>query len=197
MQTYIKTLLETKFTSTGEELFKEVTLYVRDIPYGSIGSRNSYDVLSQNMGTCSGKHFLLKEIYEYLGYKVKDGIAIHNFNDLKAKLTPELQGILDLGIIPDPHNFLKVELDGEWIDIDITWDVTLGKLGFETNQDWDGKSNMRLCVVAKSVETVEDGLRVKEEFVDKLDKDDKERRKLFIEKLGGYLKDFREGKLIT
>lgn len=192
MPNHIKTLLDSKFTSKGDELFKAVTFYVRDIPYGSIGSRSSVDVLNQNMGTCSGKHFLLKEIYEYLGYKVKDGIAYHNFNDLKVQLSDELMDILHQGIIPDPHNFLKVEFGGEWLDIDVTWDIALGELGFETNQDWDGKSNMRLCVVAKSVETVEDGLKVKEEFVEKLDQESKERRKLFIEILGVYLAEYRE-----
>ena len=53
---------------------------VRDIPYGDIGSRDPKAVFENNKGTCSGKHELLKELYQELGIEVKDFIAMHKFN---------------------------------------------------------------------------------------------------------------------
>ena len=134
MKDYFKPNLEEKFDLQDPDIFRKVTLYIRDIPYGSIGSRNPEDILKSNMGTCSGKHFLLKDIYEYLGFEVKDMIAIHFFNNLSVKLSDELLGLLNEGKIPDPHNFLRVKRLDKWLDIDITWDKALEGLGFEVHE---------------------------------------------------------------
>ena len=55
---------------------------VRDIPFGSISSRNPIDVYKANKGTCSGKHFLIKELYKGIGLKTKDMICMQRWKDL-------------------------------------------------------------------------------------------------------------------
>lgn len=191
MKDYFKHYLEVNFDLKDPDLFKKVTLHVRDIPYGSIGSRNPEDILKSNMGTCSGKHFLLKDIYEYLGFEVKDMIAIHFFNNLPVKLSDELLGLLNEGKIPDPHNFLRVKRFDKWLDIDITWDKALAGSGFEVNENWDGKSNMNICVVPEEILEMENSLEFKEKFTAELDEKTQERRKKFINELSQYLSKYR------
>ena len=191
MKDYFKPNLEEKFDLQDPDIFRKVTLYIRDIPYGSIGSRNPEDILKSNMGTCSGKHFLLKDIYEYLGFEVKDMIAIHFFNNLSVKLSDELLGLLNEGKIPDPHNFLRVKRLDKWLDIDITWDKALEGLGFEVNENWDGKSNMNICVVPEEISEMENSLEFKENFTAELDEKTQGRRKKFINELSQYLSKYR------
>lgn len=192
MTYYFKPYLDRNFDLKDPDIFRKITLFVRDIPYGSIGSRNPEDILKSNMGTCSGKHFLLKDIYEYLGFEVKDMIAIHFFNNLPVKLSDELIELLNEGKIPDPHNFLKVKRLDKWIDIDITWDKELTGLGFEVNENWDGKSNMNICVVPEEILEMENPLEFKENFTAELDEKTQSRRKKFINELSEYLGKYRD-----
>jgi hypothetical protein len=192
MTYYFKPYLDRNFDLKDPDIFRKITLFVRDIPYGSIGSRNPEDILKSNMGTCSGKHFLLKDIYEYLGFEVKDMIAIHFFNNLPVKLSDELIELLNEGKIPDPHNFLKVKRLDKWIDIDITWDKELTGLGFEVNENWDGKSNMNICVVPEEILEMENSLVFKEKFTAELDKKTQKRRKKYITELSEYLGKYRD-----
>ena len=61
-----------------------IALYekVRDIPFGNIGSRDPYTVFQMNKGTCSGKNFLIKELYNEIGVKTKDMICLQRWKDL-------------------------------------------------------------------------------------------------------------------
>lgn len=179
-----------KFSKT-ENPFKESTLFVRDIAYGDVGSRDPLDILVQKMGTCSGKHFLLKEIYKNLGFEVKDMIAEHRFNNLNVALSEELQGMLDQSEVPDPHNFLKVKVGDEWYQVDVTWDKSLAKVGLETNEDWEGKSDMKLCVSPDLIIEVEDGLEYKKQFIAKLPEETQVHRADFIKRFGVYLAGVR------
>lgn len=189
MKDYLEELLE-RFSKQSFP-FKSATLFVRDIPYGDIGSRDPKDIIRTNMGTCSGKHFLLKEIYLSLGFEVKDMIAIHKFNDLNIELSKNLKSLLLQGEVYDPHNFLAVNLDGKWYKVDITWDRPLGKIGLEINEGWDGKSDMNICVVAKEIIEVEDGLQFKKDYIGKLDPKAQKLRREFIQEFGKYLTTIR------
>ncbi len=124
--------------------------FVRDIPYGNIGSRSPYDVLLANMGTCSGKHALLKLILEALGYEVQSWFAKHDFGVFPIDPWPEELREFRGKALPDYHDFLKVKIDGKWLTVDAIFDLWMDTLGF-TVQDWDGVSDMSLPV--KSTET--------------------------------------------
>ena len=176
---------------------KIVTLFekVRDIPYGSIGSRDPMDVYRKNKGTCSGKHELLKVLYRELGIPVKDFIIMHRFKKLPVKFPNDIQEILDRTDIVDPHNFFKIQRDNKWYTVDITWDKDLKKLGFTVNEKWDGKSDMEIAVApgGKIYET-DDPIVLKKELISKLSERTQKERKLFLKKLTKWLDYLRKMK---
>lgn len=165
--------------------------YVRDIPYGDIGSRNPDDILEKNMGTCSGKHALLKKLYSEAGIKCKDYIAMHKFIDLPIEYPKNLKEILSKNNIIDPHNFIKINVNNRWVTVDATWDMPLKKLGFPVNINWDGKSDMDICVKAFRTNEVKDPNRYKEEELSKLDKKTQKNRKIFLKELSMWLAENR------
>lgn len=135
-----------------------VALYekVRDIPFGNIGSREPYAVYQANKGTCSGKNFLIKELYNELGIKTKDMICLQRWKDLTwfpddeygvVSLPDDLMKHFDNNEIVDFHNYLKILVDGRWVQLDVTIDAPLQALGFHVVENWDGKSDMPLCFV--------------------------------------------------
>jgi hypothetical protein len=164
---------------------------VRDIPYGDIGSRNSYDVYNNNKGTCSGKHELLKELYQELGLKTKDFIAMHKFNDLPVKFPIKIKKILNKAEIIDPHNFFKIYIDNKWVTIDVTWDSPLKKLGFPINENWDGKSDMKVSVIPIKIYEVTDSIEAKKQEIAKLPESLQLIRKDFLKNMTEWLDTIR------
>lgn len=165
---------------------------VRDIPYGSIGSRNPEDVYNKNKGTCSGKHELLKELYKELGIKVRDFVVTHCFNDLKIRFPSEIKEILKRNKIIDFHNFIKIFNKNKWVIIDATWDKPLKKLGFSVNENWNGKSDMKICVIPREIKEVNNPIKFKKQKLKKLPKQIQEDRELFLKKLTKWLDKLRQ-----
>ena len=179
-----------KWTKNQSFETKIVTLFekVRDIPYGNIGSRKPLDVYHQNMGTCSGKHALLKVLYSELGIPVKDFISMHSFNKLPITYPDIIKELLDKTTIIDPHNFIKIKIDNKWILIDATWDTSLKKYGFPVNENWNGKSNMNISVIKEGeIYKTDTPIILKEEllhnFSEKLQTD----RKIFLKEFTKWL----------
>jgi len=166
---------------------------VRDIPYGSINSRDPNDVLEKNMGTCSGKHELLKQLLHETGVETKDFIASHNFRNLDVDYPKEIEELLQGDGIVDYHNFIKIKVDDEWLTVDATWDKPLAKKGFVVNENWDAKTNMKLCVSAKEVFEVEDPLEFKKQKLGELDEQTRKKRKKFLKKLSAWVSEYRDG----
>ncbi len=170
------------------ELTKEqqiITLFekVRDIPYGSIGSRDPFEVYRNNTGTCSGKHELLKALYKAMGVETQDYIAMHRFADMKIEYPENIRAILERSDIIDPHNFFKIKTGDQWVNVDVTWDKPLKEFGFPVNEDWDGKSDMEICVVPLSITQTEDPIGFKKQELSKLPQNVQDDRLLFLEEL--------------
>jgi len=170
-----------------------VTLFekVRDIPYGDIGSRSSEDVYANNKGTCSGKHELLKELYQELGIETKDYVAMHKFKDMPVNFPENIKMILDRSDIVDPHNFFKINVNGSWIVVDVTWDKPLKKFGFPVNENWDGKSDMQICVVPLEIIETNNPMDLKKERISKLSEEVQKDRKLFLQELTNWVETIR------
>lgn len=164
---------------------------VRDIPYGEIGSRDPEEVYRNNKGTCSGKHELLKELYHELGINTKDFIAIHRFRDLNVDFPSNIKEILDRSDIIDPHNFFKILVDGKWLTIDITWDKPLAIAGFPVNENWNGKSDMEICVIPLDIIETDDPIEFKKMEISKLPEKVQEDRKLFLKELTKWVDTMR------
>lgn len=175
----------------------------RDILFGNIGSRDPKDVYEKNKGTCSGKNFLLKEVYKGIGLQTKDMICLQRWKDLiwfpddtygLVDLPDELKHMLDQDEIVDFHNYVKILVDGKWITVDATIDLSLKKLGFYTTEHWDGKSDMPLCFVGshKVWDCGDNGAEKKAELTGKLPEEIQEARHQFLVSLTGWIDNLRE-----
>lgn len=169
---------------------KVITLFkkVRDIPYGNIGSRDPLDILKNNRGTCSGKHFLLKELYKAIGVPVRDFIVMHSFNNLPINFPAEIKQLLDTNQIIDPHNYLKIKPFEKWITIDATWNTALKQYNFPVNESWNGTDSMPISVITSDefYETCEPE-KLKKELIQKLTLEQQKNRKLFLNLVTNWL----------
>ena len=125
-------------------------LFVRDLQYGDIGSRNPLDVLKAGKGTCSGKHALLRLFLEAMGYEVQTWFARHDFRKFPITPWPEELHSFQSKTLTDYHDFLKVNVDGMWLTVDAIFDKATEPFGFPV-ADWDGVSDMRLPVKAEEI----------------------------------------------
>lgn len=178
---------------TMDEVVKTLFYRVRDIPYGAIDSRDFLEVYKQNKGTCSGKHELLKGLYQTLGIPVRDFIIMHNFNALPITFPEHVQKIMIENTIIDPHNFIKIKRNNKWITIDATWDIGLKKVGFPVNEQWNGFENLDVSVVkgGKIYETTKP-MELKKKLIANLPEDVQKSRKLFLKELTKWLAVVRE-----
>ena len=174
-----------------EPLQARIALFerVRDIPYRYPASRDPEEVLRSGFGTCSGKHYLLGELYRRLGLTVRHMICSHRFNESDLPFPDAMQAMLRRDEIVDMHDYLQVEVNGEWIDVDATWERGLRDFGFPVTENWDGRSPMMLSVVADEhvpVEGTEAG-RTKEEMLAKLSPRQRSLRKQFLDALNSWM----------
>jgi hypothetical protein len=165
---------------------------VRDIPYGSIDSRNPKEVYFQQKGTCSGKHELLKGLYKSLGMPVKDYIILHSFNDLPVKYPKNIKDFLTKNKVIDPHNFLKIKIEGYWSVVDITWDLPLKNLGFPVNENWNGEKDCKISVAqGGEIMKIENPMLKKQELLSKFSILEQKNRKQFLLLLTNWLESER------
>ena len=176
---------------------------VRDIPFGNIGSRNPLDVYKANKGTCSGKHFLLRELYKGIGLETKDMICMQRWKDLIwfptsrykiVNFSDKLKNMLKQKEIIDFHNYVKILVKGKWIQLDATIDKPLAKLGFLTTENWDGKSDIPLCFCGslKVWDCGDNGLERKNELIQQLPEHMRTSRIQFLQLMTKWIEIFRE-----
>jgi hypothetical protein len=165
--------------------------FVRDIPYGDIGSRNPLDVLEAGQGTCSGKHALLRMFLEGMGYEVRSWFARHDFGQFPIHPWPDALAVFKGKIIPDFHDFLKMRVMEEWVTVDAVFDAPLVVLGFPMLR-WDGQNSMSLPIhyseVFPAEEDVEDHKR---RLIAELPREIQELRRHFLSRLTVWLKKER------
>ena len=175
---------------------------VRDIPFGSIGSRDPYKVYQANKGTCSGKNFLIKELFNEIGVETKDMIVLQRWKDLTwfpddeykvVKLPDHLMKLFENNEIVDFHNYVKILVEGKWVQVDVTIDAPLQALGFHVVENWDGKSDMPLCFVGthKVWDCGNEGHKKKIEFTNMMPDGIEDARKFFLKSLTSWIDEWR------
>lgn len=163
---------------------------VRDLPYAYPSSRDPLTVLEQGHGSCSGKHYLLGEMFRLLGLRVRHMICTHRFNESPLPFPPPMQEMLRKNEIVDLHDFVQIAVDGGWVDVDATWERGLREFGFPVNEEWDGTSPMMLSVVPEDYAVAErDPERLKEELLSKLTPRQRTLRKQFLEALSSWIEE--------
>lgn len=91
--------------------FKQASKFVRHIPYGRNANKNNLiSIFTDNCGTCSTKHALLKQLADENNFSaLKLVIGIFRMNE---KNTPEISTTLklkDLQYIPEAHCYLRLK----------------------------------------------------------------------------------------
>lgn len=91
--------------------FKQATLFVKQLGYGRNNDKNNLiSVFTDNCGTCSTKHALIKDLaVENNFQELKLIIGIFKMN---IKNTPEIAGTFlkhNIDLIPEAHCYLKYE----------------------------------------------------------------------------------------
>jgi len=163
---------------------------VRDIPYCYPASRDPVEVLAQRRSSCSGKHYLLGELFRLLGLRVRHMICTHRFNESPLVFPAPMQEMLRKNEIIDFHDFLQIDVDDAWVDIDATWERGLREFGFPVNEDWDGRSAMVLSVVPEDFLVAgPDPERFKDELLSKLTPRQRMLRKQFLEALSNWVEE--------
>ena len=165
---------------------------VRDLPYQYPASRNPVDVLQRPGGSCSGKHYLLGELFRRQGLAVRHMLCTHRFNESPVPFPDRMQDLLRKNEIVDVHDYLQINLDGTWIDVDATWPLALRDFGLPATDDWDGQSSMMLTVVPEEqAPTSGDPAKAKEERLSKLTPRQRTLRKQFLEALGQWVAELQ------
>lgn len=163
---------------------------VRDMAYAYPTSRDPLEVLQNSRGSCSGKHYLLGELYRLLAVPTRHMICTHRFNESPIAFPEEMQEMLRKNEIVDLHDYLQIEVDGSWVDVDATWEAGLRAFGFPVNEDWDGSMSMVLSVVPEDLTRVErDPERQKETMLSKLTPRQRTLRIRFLEALNGWVQE--------
>ncbi|GEM_PF-531749 len=176
---------------------------VRDIPFGNCGSRDPFDVFERNKGTCSGKNFLLRELFKATEVETRDMICLQRWKDLTwfpddiygtVNFPEDLKGFLEKEEIIDFHNYVTIKKGSKWIRVDATIDFPLRKLGFYTTKDWDGKTDMPLCFVGtdKIWDCGNDGSEKKTELTAQLPERIQNTRKEFLKRITAWIDEWRK-----
>lgn len=123
---------------------------VRKIPYGSNGNRDPRVVYESNVGSCSGKHILLRDLLRHADYEAEIITMFTYFNEstpLCESFPSELKILATKERIPDFHHYVRVKQHGNWVKLDVTWHDELDSFGFAVNTKWAGEGDTLLASV--------------------------------------------------
>jgi hypothetical protein len=158
-------LLKSKAISKGllkpnEEITTESAFrLVRDMPYTRASSRNPETTIREWRGTCSGKHYLLKQLFKELGYSSRliacTTVVQMDPQEVRGKLRELLEQ--SKGRFVDVHNYLILELpEGEMI-VDATWPISTKDMGTAVNESFIiGEDQQIACEPVQVWEVPED-----------------------------------------
>ena len=133
--------------SEGESLSAERAFaLVRDMPYRRASSRRPEAIVEEWRGTCSGKHYLLADIFRELRLESQVIMCTHRFTPKNTRHFPaELRGLVAQAPVPDVHTYLRVKTEQGWTVVDATWPSSAGPLGMTVNREFKPGRDMTLA----------------------------------------------------
>ncbi len=97
------------FLKNGILTFRQATKFIQNLPYGRNSNKNDLaSLFTDNCGTCSTKHAILKQLAEENNFT--NIILICGLFRMSSQNTPEIASTLNkhgLDFIPEAHNYLK------------------------------------------------------------------------------------------
>jgi hypothetical protein len=122
---------------------------IRDIPYAVVPGINSAlhyaRILTIGKGSCTPKHFLLRDMYEKMGLPVLYVVYPFRWSDLEVDYPAHLRKLAEAMPV-SYHLACKVEIGKRLVLVDATVDSPLKRLGLPVNEDWNGSTSMLLPV---------------------------------------------------
>ena len=183
---------ERGFLSDEESLSAERAFaLVRDMPYRRASSRMPEAIIKEWRGTCSGKHYLLADIFREMGLESRVIMCTHRFTlENTGNFPPELRELMAAAPVPDVHTYLRVKTSQGWTVVDATWPSSAGPLGMKVNAEFTPGSDMALA--CDPIETLpvpedQDPQEFKEQVIERFCGADSQARNEFIEGMGRWL----------
>ena len=164
---------------------------VRDMPYRRASSRKPEAIIEEWQGTCSGKHYLLADIFRELGLESRVIMCTHRFTvENTGHFPKELRELVKIAPVPDVHTYLRVKTESGWTVVDGTWPSSAGPLGMRVNGEFAPGRDM--AIACEPIETlpVPDGMdpqAYKEQVIEEFCAESSAVRDEFIEGLGRWL----------
>jgi Transglutaminase-like superfamily len=185
-----KTFLE-KLLRAGSTNVSDVYHAVRKIPYGSTGERNPVKVIANNLGSCSGKHILLRDLLREVGQEAEVITMFTHFNrgiPSHPAMPAELRAMIAGREVCDFHHYVRVRMGEGWRKLDATWHDALISYGFPVNRDWNGESDTVLAATPiREYPAVEDLIAWKEQLITELTPEQRDLRANFFTTLTEWM----------
>ena len=197
MTASLVSLLETESRRRGllgldEQLTAERAFaLVRDMPYRRASSRRPEAIVEEWQGTCSGKHYLLADIFLELGMETTVVMVTHRFTpENTGHFPPELRALVADSPVPDVHTYLRLSAPGVPAVVDATWPSSAAPLGMPVNREF--AAGVDMVIACDPIETLpvpegRDPQEFKEQVIREFCGDSSEVRDEFIEGLGRWL----------
>jgi hypothetical protein len=164
---------------------------VRDMPYQRASSREPEATIREWRGTCSGKHYLLKVLFEELGFEAHIVMCPHVFTEENTAHFPaHLKALVSNQPNPDVHTFIRLKSNDQWMDIDATWPLSTRYLGMPVNDQFQPGVNMRIACEPVEFFEVPDGIdpqTFKERLIKAYCSSQSYERDRFVEEMGRWL----------
>lgn len=169
---------------------------VNAIPWGE--GRTIEEVLvGKKVGTCTGKHLVLQACLDTLEIPYRTVVCTFRWLDQGIRYPDALHQLLQEGMWPHGHNFVQLKnAQGEWIDLDITWDPPLAAYGFRPlPEDWNGEKSF--VAISSSLERWEgeDIADKKHALIDSLTEDQRAQREQFLSGFINWVESLHEKRL--
>ena len=167
---------------------------VRDMPYQRASSRAPESVIQEWRGTCSGKHYLLDQIFREEDLESKVIMCTHRFTEeTTTHYPPELREVVARGPVPDVHTYIRLNGESGWMTVDATWPTKAAPLGMTVNNDFRPGEDMTLACSPIDTYEVPEGQNpqaFKERLIEEFCGSQTGDRDLFINGLGEWLSKY-------
>jgi hypothetical protein len=175
-----------------EKRLVAVAQAVSVLPWGE-GRTVEEVLLTKHAGTCTGKHLVLQACLDALGIEWKPVVCTFRWSEQGIALPDDCRAILAGGEWDHGHNFIQIrDGNGQWIDLDVTWDRLLAPQGFRClPTEWDGGTPF---IGLQSFMQRWDGVSMqekKQELIDGLTPVKRERRELFLHSFIAWIASLR------
>ena len=137
---------------------KSAFALVRDMPYRRASDRRPESVVREWQGTCSGKHYLLDQIFRETGMDSRIIMCTHQFTTENTRHFPaDLRALVAQQPVPDVHTYIRLHSGGASLNIDTsltrgvsmtvdaTWPSSAAPLGMPVNHSFTPGDDMTIA----------------------------------------------------